>query len=78
MLGEDVCHTMHSPVCDVSCGHPRHPMEERVELAHVRHRLEHNNIEVAGVAPDLAPSQCRQVRDHVDRTLRCLVLQPGR
>jgi hypothetical protein len=78
MLREDVCHTMHSPVGDVSCGHPRHPIEERVELAHVRHRLEHDDVEVAGVALDLAPSQGRQVIDHVDRTLSCLVLEPGR
>ena len=78
MLGEDVCHTMHSPVCDVPYGHPRHPIEERVELAHVRHRLKQDYVKFAGVAPDLAPSQGRQVRDHVDRTLRCLVLQPGR
>ena len=78
MLREDVCHTMHSPVGDVPCGHPRHPIEECVELARVRHRLEHDDVEVAGVAADLAPSQGRQVIDHVDRTLPCLVLEPDR
>jgi hypothetical protein len=77
MLGEDVWHTMYSPVGDVPCGHPRHPIEERVELAHVRHRLEQDDVEFAGVAPDFAPSQGSEVRDNVDRTLRCLVDQPG-